>query len=92
MYSTALHSTTTESDSITGEPKIKKEGPVNNDNIAGLYRVQFMIGLVCTCKHEHKGFADIYAQSPRVEARGLRAYISSKYIHTYTDAHVTCYN
>jgi len=43
--STALHSTTTESNSTTSEPptkKIKKEGPVKNDNIAGLYSVQFM--------------------------------------------------
>jgi len=39
LYPTALHSTTTQSNSTTGEPpnkKIKKEGPVNNDNIAGL--------------------------------------------------------
>ena len=50
LHSTALHSTTTESNSTTGEPpnkKTKKEGPVNNDNIAGLYSVQFIIGLMC---------------------------------------------
>jgi len=46
LYSTALHSATTESNSTTSEPpteKIKKEGPLNNDNIAGLYSIQFMI-------------------------------------------------
>jgi len=68
LYSTALHSTTTESNSTTDAPlnkKIKKEGPVNTNETAGLCSVQFMIELVCACKHGHKGFTDIYAQSPR---------------------------
>jgi len=36
----AIHLTTAQSNSTTSEPpteKIKKEGPVNNDNVAGLY-------------------------------------------------------
>ena len=46
LYSTALHSTTTEFNSTTGEPpteKTKKEEPVNNDNIPGLYTIWVVI-------------------------------------------------
>jgi len=42
LYSTVLHSTTTESNSATSEPpteKVENEGPVNNDNITGLYTI-----------------------------------------------------
>ena len=46
LYSTVLHSTTTKSNSTTGESpteQIKKEGFVNNDNIAGLYTILVVI-------------------------------------------------